>query len=525
MIENSVKAVAERTWDIVVVGAGTVGLFIASILAERGVQVLCLESGGHAFESEAQKLNENILSGLHHVGVSDARARLVGGTSTLWGGQLARFTKVDFEARPDINRPAWPIAYDELEPWYQKAAEYLNVTSYSEDYKETLWKIFGKAAPSTDAIEFYVTHWLKTPNLAKFFRQSIQKKSNLVVCTHAQVVKIQTSDDGCEVNNILVSDWDGNVSKVRARQYILSNGTMEISRLLLISALHDRKAAWAGNSHIGAYFQDHLDVECGSLGIKDKKHFAHFFENALVNGSKVQPKLRLTQGRMARAGSLNVGGSIRFESNLGEDLGYLKTMVKSFLQPGGDLSGLAHLPKHLGGLMKIWGPLVWRYIKDRRIMAFMDGGVYLRAHMEQRPLKESCIMIEPAVLDRFGMPQLKLTWQVDWVSQMRSLQTFCDGVADFISSHQFGQLIVHPRIIAGDIDFLRGHHRDSFHQCGGAIMSHSADTGVVNKNCLIHGTRNLYVAGAAIFPSSSYANPTFTAFALANRLAAKLSNA
>ena len=49
-------------------------------------------------------------------------------------------------------------------------------------------------------------------------------------------------------------------------------------------------------------------------------------------------------------------------------------------------------------------------------------------------------------------------------------------------------------------------------------MSSSEQDGVVDSNCRVFGTNNLFVAGAAVFPSSSFANPTFTAMALANRL-------
>jgi choline dehydrogenase-like flavoprotein len=44
----------------------------------------------------------------------------------------------------------------------------------------------------------------------------------------------------------------------------------------------------------------------------------------------------------------------------------------------------------------------------------------------------------------------------------------------------------------------------------------------VDADCRIHGLRNLYVAGSAVFPTSSQANPTLTIVALAMRLATHL---
>jgi choline dehydrogenase-like flavoprotein len=42
---------------------------------------------------------------------------------------------------------------------------------------------------------------------------------------------------------------------------------------------------------------------------------------------------------------------------------------------------------------------------------------------------------------------------------------------------------------------------------------------VVNARCRVHGIDNLFLAGAATFPTSSQANPTLTLIALALRLA------
>ena len=42
---------------------------------------------------------------------------------------------------------------------------------------------------------------------------------------------------------------------------------------------------------------------------------------------------------------------------------------------------------------------------------------------------------------------------------------------------------------------------------------------VVDGDCAVHGSANLYVAGSSVFPTSGVANPTFSIVALALRLA------
>jgi len=49
-------------------------------------------------------------------------------------------------------------------------------------------------------------------------------------------------------------------------------------------------------------------------------------------------------------------------------------------------------------------------------------------------------------------------------------------------------------------------------------MATSPSEGVVDPNCRVFGTRNLYVAGSSVFPTSGLANPTLTLLALAMRL-------
>jgi choline dehydrogenase-like flavoprotein len=60
------------------------------------------------------------------------------------------------------------------------------------------------------------------------------------------------------------------------------------------------------------------------------------------------------------------------------------------------------------------------------------------------------------------------------------------------------------------------------HHLGTARMSDATADGVVDANCRGHEMLNLCVAGGAVFPTSSQANPTLTIVALAVHLAEHL---
>jgi choline dehydrogenase-like flavoprotein len=54
---------------------------------------------------------------------------------------------------------------------------------------------------------------------------------------------------------------------------------------------------------------------------------------------------------------------------------------------------------------------------------------------------------------------------------------------------------------------------------GTTRMHDSPRQGVVDRNCLIHGMSNMYVAGSSVFPTAGANFPTFTLVALSLRLA------
>jgi choline dehydrogenase-like flavoprotein len=58
---------------------------------------------------------------------------------------------------------------------------------------------------------------------------------------------------------------------------------------------------------------------------------------------------------------------------------------------------------------------------------------------------------------------------------------------------------------------------------GGTRMAASPRDGVVDKDCRVFGTANLFIAGSSVFPNAGQSNPTLTIVQLALRLADFLS--
>ena len=94
-----------RGFDVVIVGAGAAGLYLASLLAGRR-RVCVLESGHWAVDGERQELNEIEQTGKRMQNAVETRRRAIGGTTLAWGGQSLPFAPADF-ARWPFGRGSW----------------------------------------------------------------------------------------------------------------------------------------------------------------------------------------------------------------------------------------------------------------------------------------------------------------------------------------------------------------------------------------------------------------------------------
>jgi choline dehydrogenase-like flavoprotein len=127
-------------FDVIVIGSGAGGGTLAHALAPTGTRVLLLERGGW-YPRERDNWDSRAVWGdlrYRNAGLwVDQQGRqfnpkqhyYVGGNTKVYGAVLFRFRERDFGGVRHVDgiSPAWPLRYDDFEPWYTKAEQLYSV--------------------------------------------------------------------------------------------------------------------------------------------------------------------------------------------------------------------------------------------------------------------------------------------------------------------------------------------------------------------------------------------------------------
>ena len=217
---------------------------------------------------------------------------------------------------------------------------------------------------------------------------------------------------------------------------------------------------------------------------------------------------------------LNIQGQFVFESSVSENLVYLRQFVKAAIYSR-RITGVGDFFGNLKACGQYLFPLVWKYIVDNRILVPSTSKISLAMQGEHVAVCESRIRIDPSTRDANGLPRAVLDWRMG-ADELRSIQEFVRRCGRALRAAGLADLEIPEQLKNGDEGFLET-LRDSNHPSGGARMGMSDRDGVVDRDLRVFGTTNLFVIGAATFRTTSNANTTFTALALATRLVDHLS--
>jgi choline dehydrogenase-like flavoprotein len=501
--------------DICVIGSGAAGFACAISLLDSGLRVLLVESGRTKPDEEITKLHQGEVSNQPHTGIHEGRVRVVGGTTTKWGGQALPFMAEDFQCRPHVNESGWPITASELAPYYQKAEHVLG-TDPSVPFGFQPWQDWRVQPPafSANSIDLLVTKWCKIPNFAQQHGDKIRQSATIDLLRNASVTEVLPTADGTAVQALTIRSIEGKTGRIRARYVIAATGAIETVRLFLNSPGFGANGLGNDYGLVGKYFQDHISAVVGQVLPKSRKRMHAIFDPFYRNGFKYLPRLRFSPALAQKLQLLHASAQVLFpteeHSPLTISKQLLAVMRRKQLPRLEDLKMLAN-PRLLLTMAKAL--VRWKFGNRGSLAA--NGPIWLEVHSEQEPQADSHIALSTST-DALQMPRVKLHWTISDLT-VSTIQTVAKLLQTEFEQAGLGTVKLVPWLEEGT-DNPRHWLADTFHQAGGLRMAADETKGVVDATCKVFGVSNLYVASSAVFPTSSFSNPTMTIIALAIRI-------
>jgi choline dehydrogenase-like flavoprotein len=560
-------------YEVVIVGGGAAGLTIARELAANRVNICVIESGSLRETPENESLNSVEASGdLEDPRVQalrsrharqlrfwseDAqkygvRTRVLGGSTSAWGGRVAAFDELDFAAREWIAGSGWPISHSDLAPFLQRAAKHLNLSSLTTD--RTFWRSLTREIPEPinrlkhfDSFfwQFARSRYVVT-DMMRFGQDfQLENLAGVTVLLNATVASLVLADGGASGVS-LVSSLGARKAEIDAPLVVLAAGAIENARLLLLSGLAEADAtAPVGRPALGRFLIDHLAVSIGSFDKKSRGIASRLFGfYALQQNRRVDMYMHGLSLRPAAQQEFALPNMAVYavpEFSEDDPLQAFKRLVRrESNHPARDIRAAV---QNLGTIVTFVGRKMLEHpnipAPVRRRIA--DAVVRLRPNLvareflasghrrklddlslmlicEQPPTPNNWIRLSEFT-DRLGLPKAEIHWEIG-DDLRRAILKVGTLLATDLERAGLPGFHIGPAFVTQNISELIV--SDWGHTAGTTRMGMDPRTSVVDDQCQVHGVRGLYVTGASVFPTVGHANPTLVIVAMAIRLADRL---
>lgn len=530
---------AELSADVCVVGAGPAGMVLTKRLARNGRSVVLLEAGGQKGPGKSLALYRGqTVDPSFHLPPDQDRTRGLGGTSALWGGRCMPFDPIDFEPRAHVPNSGWPVTYDELRPWYEQAQTYVDCGPYSYDSDAS-----GLTGALVDGLQSDVLQtrslerWSPPTHFGKSLGPDLFSDTNVSVVTEAVVTGFARGSDNA-VDAVQCQTVNARRRfRVKAQEFVLACGGLETTRLLLASRSDDRPALGDHSGWLGRGYMCHLRGVIARIVLEPGRKLLFGYETD-PDGIYVRRRFTISPEAQREEELMNLYAlldrPLMGDASHGSASLSLIYLLKRILGGASDEAEIAtgrfalyrqHLRNLVFGAPEVLSVLPKfgrdRFLSGRRMPSLLlssdDTRFYLQFHAEQSPIRESAVTLSDE-RDATGMPMLRIDPQVADadVSAIRRAHNVIDRE---LRASGAGRLEFLEEDVEASIRACKctlGHH------IGTTRMAADPSEGVVDADAKIHGVKNLYVASASIFPTSSQAHPTLTVLAFALRLAEHL---
>jgi choline dehydrogenase-like flavoprotein len=512
---------AERHFDVIIIGTGAGGGTLAYRLAPSGKRILLLERGHYVPREKANWSTRAVnLEGRYATREvwRDADGRelhphtnyWVGGNTKFYGAALFRLRREDFGELKHWGgtSPAWPIAYEDLEPYYTQAeqlyqvhgrrgedptdppasAPYPHPPVSHEPRIQQLSDDFARLGLRPFHVPLGVMLNERDRHASRCIRCDTcdghpclvgAKADAQVVCvdpalahpgatllTGARVTRLETSATGREVTRVVV-ERGGAAELYSADIVVVSAGAINSAALLLRSAngKHPRGLA-NGSGVVGRHYMGHVNSVLMAL-------------SRCPNPTVFQKTLGLNDFYFGSRDWDHPMGHISFVGKLDADT--LRAGAPA-IAPGWTLDLMA---RHS---LDFWLTSEDLPDPDNRVTLDRDGNIVLA----YRPNNEEA--------------HRRLTAALKALVQQ---QTRCG-----VHGHECHVGLFARNLFLGQRIPLAG----VAHQNGTVRFGHDPQTSALDVNCRAHEVDNLYVVDASFFPSSAAVNPALTIMANALRV-------
>jgi choline dehydrogenase-like flavoprotein len=501
--------------QVCVVGAGVAGLMVARKLARQGIDVVLLEAGGHAIEEGGQRLfAEAQFKGQTHVGTSEGRFRVFGGTSLRWGGQLLAMSR--------DAAVAWPVTWEELATFSAEAERLLGVDELPFEGAEFFAAAHAPVPPllaELGEVDARVSKWMgfSRRNLAATVGRDLIADRRARVYLHAQVTELLLAASGERVEAVVAKNAVGRLFRFEAEHFVLAVGTVETSRLLLASRSVAAEGVGNANDRVGRDFHDHLTLPVATITGAARERMLQELRPWVFGGTVHSVKLEASRGLRERRGLNPILAHIAIDEPEGSGVAVVREMLTG-LQRGELRRALTTHAMHVPGATLEAGRLAWAAkVRGRRFVS-EGAAVRLQMNVAQDVPSLSRIRLGDDV-DATGVPRVVVDWRVSG-NEMDTLRKYAVHLKEqFEVIGLMGVEWVPEMFMEGAP--LPG-MEDARHAMGGACMGVDPRSSVVDTEMMVHGVANLSIAGAATFPTGGAQLPTLTMMALALRLAERL---
>jgi len=511
--------------EVAVVGAGFAGLELASFLGRRGVSVVLLESGRLEFDPRTQELArvDSVGKPIWEPGPEsemtpylepelrgESRIRQFGGSSNTWTGKWRIFDPLDFAERSWVPHSGWPITFDEVWPFYEAVIRDYGLDQFAA-FRQSEGVRSLRAAARSGGLEVACHAWQKSPlRLARRFGAELRAAESVNAVLGANATDIVLSNDLERVRSLVVRSLEGRELEVHAERFVLATGGLEVPRLLLSS--NGQLPAGIGNRHgfVGRFNANHPKHKQGALWPAGELRDPARAGTDILPRPRFHVNFQLSDETQRDLGLLN--HTLRLTPVYRYEIDYPQERVQALRESlaARDLRGVARSSLALARSPRALAKVL-RRTYHRGYGGPLDHYA-LTMYLEQAPNPESRVYLGDET-DALGLPKLVVDWrltELDRESFDATLEELKRAFARAgLGRLEFGELTI-------DDTF------DAAHHIGTTRMASSAEEGVVDSDCRVFGTENLYVASSSVFPTGHSMGPTLTIVALARRLGAHL---